>query len=171
MTTTVLETLTVPWIGPPHRMDLLLSDELPEGYTVTTAFVAALDSADRTLLTRVNLPGRGWELPGGHLDSGESAPVAAARELAEEAGLDVRPEQLTLYGGQQITLLVPRPVEYRYAARGFMAFYTVRLDHEGAPTRPHPDSECAEAEWLGRDEVVLRCAGAAWLPLHAALFD
>ncbi|MYW05645.1 NUDIX hydrolase [Streptomyces sp. SID3343] len=171
MTSTVLHSLTVPWIRPPHRMDLLLSDELPDGYTVSTAVVVALDSADRTLLTRVDLPGRGWELPGGHLDPGESAPVAAARELAEETGLDVRPDRLTLYGGQRITLLGPPPAEYRYAARGFMAFYTVRLDHEGAPTRPHPDSECAQAEWLGRDDVALRAAGAAWLPLHAALFD
>jgi 8-oxo-dGTP pyrophosphatase MutT (NUDIX family) len=171
MTSTVLDSLTVPWIRPPHRMDLVLLDELPDGYSVTTAFVVVLDIADRTLLTRVDLPGRGWEVPGGHLEPGESAPVAAARELAEESGLDVSPDRLTLHGGQRITLLDdPPPVEYPYPARAFMACYTLRLDHAGAATRPHPDSECAQARWFDRDDVALRCAGAAWLPLHAALF-
>ena len=167
---TVLSTLTVPWISPPHRMDVLRTSELPEGYTVTTAFALAVDADDRTLLTRVDLPGRGWEVPGGHLDEGESPLDAAVRELAEETGLDVPPEQVALVGGQQITRLGTPPADYPYPARAFMAFHAVRLDHRGLPTAPHPESECGAASWVERSQVPLVCPKAAWLPLHASLF-
>lgn len=39
-----------------------------------------------------------WALPGGHVDPGETSRVAAARELAEEAGVHVAPEELTQIG-------------------------------------------------------------------------
>ncbi len=169
MVPTVLHTLTVPWVRPEHRMDLLLAPELPEGYEVTTAFVIALDSADRMLLTRVDLPGRGWGVPGGHVDPGESPVEAAARELTEETGLELPAERLALFGGQRITLLEARPADYTYPARAFMAFYTVRLDRPGAPTSPPPGTECGAAEWVDRAEVPLRCPKAEWLPLLAAL--
>ncbi|MGI5356141.1 NUDIX domain-containing protein [Streptomyces sp. CA-252508] len=35
-----------------------------------------------------------WALPGGHVDPGETSRIAAARELAEEAGVYVMPEEL-----------------------------------------------------------------------------
>src|SRR4051794_36665597 len=46
---------------------------------------------DRLLLVRrVMEPGRGrWTVPGGYLDAGEDPRVAAGREAAEEAGLEV----------------------------------------------------------------------------------
>src|SRR3954467_12985287 len=46
---------------------------------------------DRLLLVRrVMEPGRGrWTGPGGHLNLGQAPPVAAAREVAEEAAVEV----------------------------------------------------------------------------------
>jgi 8-oxo-dGTP diphosphatase len=169
MAVRVLDTVTVPWISTPHRMDVLLSDGFPIGHTITTAFVLALDCTNRTLLTRVDLPGRGWEVPGGHLDPGEDPHTAAVRELAEETGLTLSADQVTLIGGQQITMLTSPPAGYPYPSRTFMAFYTVRLSHPGAPTHPHPDSECGQAEWITREEMDKRCPTATWRPLHAAL--
>lgn len=49
------------------------------------------------LVQRDVAPGRGeWSVPGGHLEADEPAPVAAARELAEETGLRVDPDELEL---------------------------------------------------------------------------
>ncbi|MFI1382246.1 NUDIX hydrolase [Embleya sp. NPDC020886] len=169
MASTVLASLTVPWIPTAHRLDVLRCADLPEGHTVTTAFVLALDGLGRTLLTRVDRPGRGWEVPGGHLEPGETPARAAARELAEEAGLRVATERLTLFGGQRITLLGTPPAGYRYPTRAFQAFYTVRLPGPGAPTRPDAGSECDAAEWVEADRVAARCPDAAWSALHAAL--
>lgn len=46
------------------------------------------------LLVRQGKKRRGWELPGGKVKKRESLPDAAIREVKEEAGIDVIPEQL-----------------------------------------------------------------------------
>jgi 8-oxo-dGTP diphosphatase len=49
-------------------------------------------SANKVLLVQEEKPsnhGR-WNLPGGHVDHGEVIPVAAARELREETGLNLK---------------------------------------------------------------------------------
>jgi len=159
----VIDTLTVPWVPVPHRMDVMLCADIPRGYGVTSAFVLVSDAAGRTLLTHVDRPGRGWEVPGGHVDPGESPVTTAARELAEETGLSVPPERLAFLGGLRITLLTPPPPDYRYPAQAFLAFFTYRQEGVGASTHPHPESECDRAEWV--DDPARRCPDAPWLPL------
>ena len=53
------------------------------------AFVAVRDITGRMLLVRRCDTGD-WELPGGHVDPGESASGAAVRETAEESGMTVQ---------------------------------------------------------------------------------
>ncbi|MGW1353628.1 NUDIX domain-containing protein [Streptomyces sp. NPDC002409] len=74
----------------------------------TEAFETIRYTADAVVTTTdgyVLLIERGWEphkgqwaLPGGHVDPGETSRVAAARELAEEAGIHAAPEELTQVG-------------------------------------------------------------------------
>jgi ADP-ribose pyrophosphatase YjhB (NUDIX family) len=52
------------------------------------AFATARDITGRLLLVRRCDTGD-WELPGGHVDPGESASDAAVRETAEESGMTV----------------------------------------------------------------------------------
>src|ERR1700750_1374897 len=54
-----------------------------------SAFAAARDITGRLLLVRRCDTGD-WELPGGHVDPGESAADAAVRETAEESGITVQ---------------------------------------------------------------------------------
>ena len=54
-----------------------------------SVFVAVRNGDGRLLLVRRCDSGT-WELPGGRVDVGESAPAAAVRETAEESGLHVQ---------------------------------------------------------------------------------
>ncbi|TWD79668.1 ADP-ribose pyrophosphatase YjhB (NUDIX family) [Kribbella amoyensis] len=60
-----------------------------------TAFTCTTDPAGRILLIRHERLGlTRWELPGGHIEPGESTVQAAIRETQEETGLHVVPGRL-----------------------------------------------------------------------------
>lgn len=62
----------------------------PAPQAVVGAAAVVTDPSGRVLLGR-SAKGM-WELPGGRVETGESAPAAAVRELAEETGLTARTE-------------------------------------------------------------------------------
>ena len=71
---------------------------------VVTSFVAC---GEKLLWVQRNLePQRGkWAIPGGFLENGETLAEGAARELYEEAGVDIAPTELQLYMMGTITFI------------------------------------------------------------------
>jgi ADP-ribose pyrophosphatase YjhB (NUDIX family) len=60
-----------------------------------TAFTCTIDGAGRILMVRHERLGVvRWELPGGHVEPGETAAEAAVRETAEETGVVVTPGRI-----------------------------------------------------------------------------
>jgi len=58
---------------------------------IQVAFCVLLDDYGRILLLHRNTPAyTHWELPGGKVESGETAEQAAVRELDEELGIEIR---------------------------------------------------------------------------------
>jgi len=80
-----------------HTFEVVPPEQRPRR-TRRTARVLLVDDRDRLLLfadSDPGLPGSGWWMtPGGGIDPGESDVAAAVRELAEETGLVVAPEEL-----------------------------------------------------------------------------
>jgi 8-oxo-dGTP diphosphatase len=57
-------------------------------------FAAIIDEDRRILCVRMNYATRAWTTPGGRVEPGESPLDALKREVLEEAGLDVIPQDL-----------------------------------------------------------------------------
>ncbi|HWB35313.1 MAG TPA: NUDIX hydrolase [Rugosimonospora sp.] len=80
------------------------------------AVVLVRDPEDRLVLLR-QPPGHGWGLPAGLLKRGESASVGAARELFEETGLRVSPDDLEPLQPNAIVHTKGRWVDLVFTAR------------------------------------------------------
>ncbi len=81
---------------PPAQWGKMRAVFLPHGETlpdapVTAALVFAMQG-ERFVLA--DITGRGWCVPGGHLEAGESEQEAVRREAYEEAGLTLGPIRL-----------------------------------------------------------------------------
>lgn len=80
----------------PQRTRVRLARLVAPTYTVGSVVLlrdSEATGAGRLLLLR-QPPGRGWSLPAGLLARGETPLLGAVRELAEESGVHLRPEQL-----------------------------------------------------------------------------
>lgn len=77
----------------PRPLRMWLVRRVAPTYTVGAVVLVRDTESDRLLLLR-QPPGRGWSLPAGLLARGESPIDGALRELQEESGIALRPEQL-----------------------------------------------------------------------------
>ncbi|HEX6873182.1 MAG TPA: NUDIX hydrolase [Micromonosporaceae bacterium] len=162
---------TAPWIPVPHRMEVVRSDTLPPAELTTAAFLLVLDRDEKLLLTHVNLPGRGWDVPGGHVDPGEPLAEAAVRETREETGYQAHPGQLSVLGFQRFTLFEHPPAWYHYPfPLSYTAWFRTRSEQAAPAVVPDPASECGPALWCTAQEVYQRCPRVSWRPFVEWLF-
>lgn len=84
-----------------------------------------------------------WALPGGHVDTGEDTPVAAARELAEETGLAIAAEALTELGAWHAPGRDPR-------GRYVTVAYRADLPHRATT---HAADDATDARWWPVDQI------------------
>jgi 8-oxo-dGTP pyrophosphatase MutT (NUDIX family) len=95
----------------------------------------------------------GWHLPGGGVETGETAAAALARELREEGNIEID-EQSTLFGVY---------FNRRVSRRDHVALYVVRAFRQDAPPQPNheiiahgffaPDALPAETTRATRERI------------------
>jgi len=139
------------------------------------AAVAVVDStgdSPRVLLgERGVVPAEGrFSTPGGHVDFGEEPRTTAPRELAEETGLRVDPDDLRLLAARDLETVVAEP-GLTDAKQVICVDYAVELgDTDGEPSadddlaglRWASESEFDEIEWAYTDDAAIcRAAFAA----------
>lgn len=120
------------------------------------AWLVVRDGGGRILLGRRCGTGLGeglWNLPGGHIETGERSEETAAREAAEEVGLLVAPAMLRLVGLQRYDLTQgPRRV------RGYNYFY----EAAAWSGTPQPGDRTSETGWFAPEALPPDCL--PWLP-------
>ena len=139
----------------PNSVSLVLSSERPPDRVITSAF-GFVFSEGRLLMTRIRE--RGWDIPGGHLRSGETAEQAMCREVLEETGMIVKP--VRQFGYQHIRIEGEVPDNYRYPTPdGYQVFFVAQLlrddgfrpTEEAAGWRYFPLDEVRALEWTARN--------------------
>ncbi|PSQ44795.1 NUDIX hydrolase [Halobacteriales archaeon SW_6_65_15] len=86
-----------------------------------------------------------WVVPGGEPDSGESFREAAARELAEEAG--VEPGAEVTYDGLAMSVRVELRCD-DHATWGLLPLFEAGAEPTVTPTTDDPDGEITDARWF-----------------------
>lgn len=100
---------SISWLPQPNEVLLVLADRLPPRELITSALALAFHEGE-FLMTKLH--DRGWDIPGGHIEAGETPEETMRREVMEEAMVTLGSVQLLGY--QQIRLLGDVPMDYRY---------------------------------------------------------
>ena len=132
---------------------------VPAGSFHIVASVCVVASTGRVLVSR-RAEGKdyplAWEFPAGSALRGESSRRGAIRELGEEVGISVLPDDLVLVG---------RVVE----ERALFDLWTVPVD--GEPRVTVDPEEVLEAEWVELDEVRRRWEAGLFATPWIARFE
>lgn len=121
----------VDWVHGENIVETYIAGELPrvEDCPSSYAIVFKDGALLQTELREGERPTRRLDIPGGHVDEGETPEESAVRETFEETGVHVK--VIKLVGYKKITVLNPKPEGWRYPyPTGYMAFYLCEVIEE-----------------------------------------
>jgi len=154
--------LDVRYLPKPNRCDVILTSDLAPGELTRTTFVLPFLENGDIVMANVRKPGRGLEIPGGHIEAGEDAHAGALREGLEEAGCHF--EELIPIGFVRMVSDGTPPEEWDYPhPLGFQQFFAGRVARLDDYVE---NEECGKPTVLSQEEARGRLNGAQ-MAFHA----
>jgi 8-oxo-dGTP pyrophosphatase MutT (NUDIX family) len=153
----------VSWLPKGSTLELVATSEMPPLHLCTSAYVLAFDG-ERLLMADLD---RGIDVPGGHIDAGETPEDAMRREAKEETGATVGPA--TLFAVQKITLSGPKPDGYAYPyPESYQLMYFSTRVTPGTFTKDDDSrgavfidpSQAKDVPWIANNRALYDCAAA-----------
>ncbi len=123
-------------------------------FTEVEAAGGVVACGDKVLAMRRN---GNWDLPKGHLEVGESLEECAARETAEECGLELAKISVKAHIVDTLHFYYfPRTSRWELKTTHWYA-----MDYDGsADTKPQTEEGITEVEWIDRTEIDSRFAAS-----------
>ncbi len=145
-------------------VDTYISDEMPplELCVSVYAFVFKDGEFFMSDLREGERPTRRLDIPGGHIDEGESPEEAIVREVFEETGVVVKVSKLVAFN--EVKINIPKPEGYRYP---YPVSYMLHYLCEVAEEKPFEGNEDTHGrvwlkpedfknnDWCERNKVLL----------------
>lgn len=128
--------------------------------------VAVIAWRDNRILMHERLGSHGagtWSFPGGHIDSGESPREAASRELLEETGLAIHPDEFEATTYTSDVFQAGSGVDEK---RYITLYMSVEMPPELVPSRMEP-TKCAGWRWV----IPGNWPGELFLPIKNVLLQ
>ncbi len=121
----------ISWLPPDTIVETYLCEEAPPVELCPTAYAFVFKDGAllQTDLREGERPKRTLDIPGGHLDEGETIEDSLIREVFEETGVRVKNPKLVAY--KEITTYSPKPEGWKYPYPvGYMPFYICEIAEE-----------------------------------------
>jgi 8-oxo-dGTP pyrophosphatase MutT (NUDIX family) len=154
----------IPYIRGESVVETYLADVLPDVDNCPSAYALVFKDGALLLtdLREGERPTRGLDIPGGHVDEGETPEESVVREAFEETGVRVKVIKLVAY--KRVTILSSKPENYRYPYPiSYMAFYLCEALEE-TPFEGNEDTHGRvwlkkeyfnESDWCVRNKIFL----------------
>ncbi|MFN8488984.1 MAG: NUDIX domain-containing protein [Caldilineaceae bacterium] len=150
----------IEFLPKPNEAHAVLDNVLPPIGLITSA-LGLFFEGDCLLMT--HLHSRGWDIPGGHVERGETPEQTVRREVYEETGAQLG--EIAVLGHQKLIIHAPKPPNYKYP---HPVSYQVLFWGSIAQLAPFVETaEVAERACFAPTEV----QQLAWVQRHRPLYE